>query len=443
MPTKQIAVAEAADDGPVYHERSQWKHEMRQRHQWRRYYHDFYQRFGDELAFSPGFWVDLWAFLTLEIPTAHLGMIYFAFEFGYIFAFACVLKLAGGLSVVDDDGAAEGAAFEQYVLCSTRAVTTLANFGSYSFASVSRERLSTAGAFILLMEGWFHFIFVCIASSLIIVRALRPLQQVAFSHHCTLSNEKLVLRIRILRPKTTVLIRPEVQLDVCMTSGKFVKLPLVGEGTYAKWSGNPVITITHPLDEESPFFEKRDEEGNTVAKLDGIAHLSCCLIGSDAYGTPIAEVQQYSNCECGFQKMLTEPYMNADEMAPRSRCPSLCGCFRTEEDPRNDHPQILRNAKFDDMMKYGVPTDKEVKEARGHDRVACGLSHPHGSSQSMRLRKGGVETVPKRLTTNSDRFCRIIPMEAELDEKNSNFELHTKALQADKDDEKTDTEAKP
>ena len=33
---------------------------------------------------------------TLDIPTAHLGMIYFAFEFGYIFAFACVLKLAGG-----------------------------------------------------------------------------------------------------------------------------------------------------------------------------------------------------------------------------------------------------------------------------------------------------------------------------------------------------------
>ena len=35
---------------------------------------------------------------------------------------------------------------------------------------------------------------------------------------------------RILRPRSTVLIRPEVQLDVCLTNGKFVKLPLVGAG---------------------------------------------------------------------------------------------------------------------------------------------------------------------------------------------------------------------
>ena len=61
-----------------------------------------------------------------------------------------------------------------------------------------------------------QFLFVCIASSLIILRALRPLQQVAFSHHCVLSDEELTLRIRVLRPATTVLIHPEVRVDVCL-----------------------------------------------------------------------------------------------------------------------------------------------------------------------------------------------------------------------------------
>jgi hypothetical protein len=118
----------------------------------------------------------------------HLGAIYFVFEFSYIFVFACALRLVGGLENVPAAGGRQAATLAQHVLCSTRAVTTLANYGSYDFADLETERLTTVGAFVILMEGWFHFIFVCIASSLIIVRALRPLQQVAFSHHCTLEN---------------------------------------------------------------------------------------------------------------------------------------------------------------------------------------------------------------------------------------------------------------
>ena len=116
------------------------------------------------------------------------------------------------------------------VLASARAVTMLANWGSNQFDFVdggTAEKLSVLGALILMVEGFLHFMFVCVASSLIIVRALRPLQQVAFSHHCCLTDEELVVRIRILRPTKTVLIRPEVKLDVCLTSGTFVKLQIV------------------------------------------------------------------------------------------------------------------------------------------------------------------------------------------------------------------------
>ena len=69
-----------------------------------------------------------------------------------------------------------------------------------------------------------------------------------------------------------------------------------------------MITITHPVDESSPFFASRDADGTVVSALEGVAHLSCSLVASDGYGTPIMEVQQYSNIDVGFQKMLTEPY---------------------------------------------------------------------------------------------------------------------------------------
>lgn len=162
--------------------------------------------------------------------------------------------------------------------------------------------VTAPGALLLMLEGWFHFVFVCIASSLLIVKGVRPMQQVAFSHHSCLSDNDLVLRVRILRPQTTVLIRPSIQLDVCLTTGLFVKLPLVCE-SYAKWSGNPTITVRHLITEDSPFFdaeaseeatkmaaENRDPDAPPPAKvmkssMKKIAHLSASLVAQDKNGT--------------------------------------------------------------------------------------------------------------------------------------------------------------
>ena len=88
-------------DGTPLHPLSQPFHDVTQRHQWRRFYHDFYQRFGDELSFSPGYFVDLWAFLTLEIRVVWLAAIYFVFELLYTLLFvrppAPLLSPAPGL----------------------------------------------------------------------------------------------------------------------------------------------------------------------------------------------------------------------------------------------------------------------------------------------------------------------------------------------------------
>ena len=43
-----------APQNDEYHACSMAYHDCSLRHQWRRYYHDWYQRTGDELRFSPG-----------------------------------------------------------------------------------------------------------------------------------------------------------------------------------------------------------------------------------------------------------------------------------------------------------------------------------------------------------------------------------------------------
>ena len=212
-----------AKDG--LHKLSMGFHDPRLRHAWQTYYHDAYQRLGSELKFSPGFWTDFWESLSLEYTIPSLLMIYLVFEMTFVFSFGALLFAIGGITPHS---------FGRSVLDSARVVTMLANFESEQFHFVDgeeREQITALGSVILVLEGYLHFMFVCIASSLIIVRALRPLQQVAFTHHAVLTDTELVIRIRILRPKTTVLIHPTVQVDVCLTSGTFLPLPLVGDGT--------------------------------------------------------------------------------------------------------------------------------------------------------------------------------------------------------------------
>jgi len=387
--TREMKVAPAADP---YHEASQAHHNCALRHTWRRFYHDMYQRLGDEIAFSPGWWTDLWAIFSMEVRMPALIVTYFCFEAAFLLFFATLLWLTSGVTPADG--------FTRCLLASARSVTQLANWGPGQFAFLSQdvpESLTSAGTLILVLEGFLHFLFVCVASSLIIVRALRPLQQVAWSHHACLSDAELTMRVRILRPKTTVLVRPEVKLDVCLTSGTFVKLALKGDGTYAKWSGNPTITIRHVVDEGSPFFGGRDEPtpeeraagepGKVRSSLDGVTHVSCSFVATDANGTPISEVQQYTPFS-GFMEMVYGQYVDAGAMT-RAEC-----------------PQILHHCKFEDQITFGLPKKEDL--ARANPRAWL---YPHAGAPNMTLRdKDSCAPVPvKRLVTDSDTFCRIAP----------------------------------
>ena len=82
------AAARVADARSLgLHERSPLFHQMSNRHAWRRFYHDIYQRVGDELQFSPGFFTDLWHYLTSDVSMRSLVVGYLLFEVSFIFIF--------------------------------------------------------------------------------------------------------------------------------------------------------------------------------------------------------------------------------------------------------------------------------------------------------------------------------------------------------------------
>lgn len=432
MPSSSSSRRVADSSAHGLHELSAHYHKMHERHLWRRFYHDLYQRFGDELQFSPGLFIDLWHYLTSDVSTLWLIVWYFVFELTFVFFFGVLLFVCNGIAP---------RSLTRCFLASARSVTVLANHNDFDsrdfgvdFENVD-ERVRMSGAAILMLEGFLHFMFVCVASSLIIVRALRPLQQVAFSHHCCLTDEELVIRIRILRPDRIVLIRPEVKVDVCLTSGTFVKLPLVGDGQYAKWSGNPTITIRHKVSEGSPFFLRRDAavvdaageergssglapsrgatEDKVRSTLDGIAHVSCSLVATDSYGIPVTEVQQYSPTT-GFMGMALGPHFEAD--------PSLVERV----------PQIIHHAKFQDQIKFGVPTDEDLCHGGngrwhgGRRRWPARWWHPHGTTKNLDVRRRtgvrrGERVEVKRLVTNTDAFDRIAPVESEIGRRSNSY----------------------
>ena len=170
-----------------------------------------------------------------------------------------------------------------------------------------------------MVEGFLHFMFVCVASSLIIVRALRPLQQVAFSHHRCLTDEELVVRIRILRPtrrshstrsndvpnerhireaqtgESSVL--PinisNKNSDLCAPAAVFDQ---VGDGSCYGAATHQSITRESPKVHffgagEAMVAPRKDRESSFDIRWH--AHLSCSLVATDAGRNSHCRVQQF------------------------------------------------------------------------------------------------------------------------------------------------------
>jgi len=86
---------------------------------WLKQYHDFYERIGDESKFSPGFFIDLWALLSLEASFPMLLVLYLCVEVAIFFTFALLLHLSSGVTPNT---------FERCLIASVRTVTGLSEW---------------------------------------------------------------------------------------------------------------------------------------------------------------------------------------------------------------------------------------------------------------------------------------------------------------------------
>lgn len=136
---------------------------------------------------------DLWHILTVDMSLPRLLMLEIYAEFFFILMGAVLLTLVA---------AAEGASLD----------STL--FGEKLLLSFTTVRISTDSVYgweektpstkpeivILALLGWFHWLLLSIAGAIIVTRALKPLQQVAFAPDAIMNDEEISVRLITLRP---------------------------------------------------------------------------------------------------------------------------------------------------------------------------------------------------------------------------------------------------
>ena len=169
---------------------------------------------GDPSRFSPGRAPNFWHYLTSVASFSSLATMYIVAEILLVVTFA-VLFLAAG------EGELSMTKFTTGIIVSARTTTALQTL---SFDEQADDRAATllnlAVGLLVCAEGWVHFLLATVASALVVARACRPLQQLAWAQRCTLQRDLLTLRLRILRPDI-VLVQPSIHATVSMAGRQF------------------------------------------------------------------------------------------------------------------------------------------------------------------------------------------------------------------------------
>ena len=75
---------------------------------------------------------------------------------------------------------------------------------------------------------------------------------------------------------------------MCDKSGSILPLKLKKE-SYCSWSGNPTITVTHLIDEESPLYNKQ----TCMPDVNLCFNIGCSLTGTTDAGNFVGETIKY------------------------------------------------------------------------------------------------------------------------------------------------------
>jgi len=252
---------------------------------------------GDQAFFSSGLIEDVWHVLTTELSWQKMLMLELLIEAVLVFTFALLLLLASLLtdtSQMDASPPARDVFLSKLLL----AFSTVRISSDAIFGWTPREQSSPAEIVLVALLGWLHWLLITVASALIVGRALKPQQQLAFAPDCTISTInydgrrvlELSVKVAVLRSwHYNVLQNIEFKLEVArLGDGACFPLALKGGITgFPQMQTTVPLYLRHVVDENSPIMHN----GGPEKMFFVMAHVSA----EDTFGTRISESTRYCN----------------------------------------------------------------------------------------------------------------------------------------------------
>ena len=138
---------------------------------------------------------------------------------------------------------------------------------------------------VLAVLGWAHWLLLSVAGAIIVARALRPLQQVAFAPDCAMNDKELSIRMILVRKSVAIY---DVQVKMmCTIGGNRYHLPLARGLTSYDHMWQVPMTFKHDITaEDSPLH------GLEFAKVSSV---SVSVSATDNAGNPVMAHAMYYN----------------------------------------------------------------------------------------------------------------------------------------------------
>ena len=190
---------------------------------------------------------DIWHVLTVEMSLSRLLALEIFAEFLHIFLASLALVFVAACEETID-----GDVLTRKMLLS---LTTVRIASDSIFGWQERTPSSKPEVCVLALLGWSHWLLLSVAGAVIVARALKPLQQVAFAPDCAWGEDDVSFRLVLIR-RSVILYDLQIRIQA-FAGGRIFDLPLSNGSTgYARWTGVFPLTFKHALDERSPLFGK-------------------------------------------------------------------------------------------------------------------------------------------------------------------------------------------
>ena len=221
---------------------------------------------------------DIWHILTVDMSLPRLLLLEVLVEFTFIFIGSVSLAVVAALEGQDLDSDLLSA--KLMLSLTTVRISSDAIFGWAERTPSTKPEIA-----VLAVLGWAHWLLLSVAGAIIVARALRPLQQVAFAPDCAMNDKELSIRMILVR-KSVALYDVQVKM-MCTIGGNRYHLPLARGLTSYDHMWQVPMTFKHDITaEDSPLH------GLEFAKVSSV---SVSVSATDNAGNPVMAHAMYYN----------------------------------------------------------------------------------------------------------------------------------------------------